>query len=826
MNHWSSIKVEGMYIMKMNNNESNFKGSNAFSNTNSTFNSGAPVPVTIYWDIENCSVPNNMRAYEVVVAIRNYGSSIGVVRNISCFANLMNLSTNFRNDLQLSGVLLVDVPSGKPQASDMAFLVEFLKLACDCPPPHHIILISGDRDFSTVLHVLSMRGYQVTLIHSSNALPVLKSAANVAIEWRKFLSDFSSSTSKLPDVVDNAVHPPENNGNNQHATQDSAKKKKKKATKPETPPQPSPAKPKSTAPPKKVTPDTTKSIFESGKFMELMKKVMKTCKRDYFLPTESAVQGTLRRLLVTTLHAELTPSLWNEALNRMMTDSTFSISGTAPHRIIYMGNDKFRGVDPNSPSGVYGEEVWDALAQFIKEVHPIKKQGRYGMACFIKEKGPSTIKKLKLGQITELVQLAIDKLWMKHHKGFVETTDGSSIHSQINSSHVSVVHDLMAIILECVRFITSKKNRVQIGSLSGHLKTLGHLQTLKQNGGLRKFLEGFPFFELQTDSQHGTYVSVQVGLLDDMKDSQILQIIREKLATVSHVAETDTSHYVNFNNTLHGIFANLTTNNSYDTVHSEQQTLNSIKFPVYIGNLPFDLDLSQLVKFVCSENGIIVENVILFTTQSGKSKGLAVIECIDSDNQQKALATLNGRLLLGRALLAYPKLQQVKTASKKLADNNNNNVHDKKQDPNNNNQTKKSPASQDSIQQKPKPKGNDLPSDTEMQKYLQSLQLPSYSSLFTSNSHQSSGFNNGLFSHLPEATFEPNTSSEFYDSEESDSDLIQFDDNTEIVFADSFDLDTNSNLLTELENGFLDDFDDESSESVNHPVTVPQAINI
>lgn len=138
--------------------------------------------------------------------------------------------------------------------------------------------------------------------------------------------------------------------------------------------------------------------------------------------------------------------------------------------ILLISADKFRGVDPNTPSGVYGDEVWDALAQFIKDIHPIKKQGRYGMACFIKEKGPNTIKKLKLGQITELVQLAIDKSWMKHHKGFVETTDGSAILPQSPSSHVSVVHDLMAIILECVRFITSKKNRVQIGKTSYLMK--------------------------------------------------------------------------------------------------------------------------------------------------------------------------------------------------------------------------------------------------------------------------------------------------------------------------------------------------------------------
>lgn len=67
--------------------------------------------------------------------------------------------------MQESGVLLHDV-TRKANSSDLAILVELLKLVIDNKPPHCIILISGDRDFANVISTLTARKYQVFLIHS------------------------------------------------------------------------------------------------------------------------------------------------------------------------------------------------------------------------------------------------------------------------------------------------------------------------------------------------------------------------------------------------------------------------------------------------------------------------------------------------------------------------------------------------------------------------------------------------------------------------------------------------------------------------------------
>lgn len=77
----------------------------------------------------------------------------------------MSLKEELRADMQESGVLLHDV-TRKANSSDLAILVELLKLVIDNKPPHCIILISGDRDFANVISTLTARKYQVFLIHS------------------------------------------------------------------------------------------------------------------------------------------------------------------------------------------------------------------------------------------------------------------------------------------------------------------------------------------------------------------------------------------------------------------------------------------------------------------------------------------------------------------------------------------------------------------------------------------------------------------------------------------------------------------------------------
>jgi hypothetical protein len=76
-----------------------------------------------------------------------------------------------RAEMQESGVLLHDV-TRKANSSDLAILVELLKLVIDNKPPHCIILISGDRDFANVISTLTARKYQVFLIHSPQVLSI------------------------------------------------------------------------------------------------------------------------------------------------------------------------------------------------------------------------------------------------------------------------------------------------------------------------------------------------------------------------------------------------------------------------------------------------------------------------------------------------------------------------------------------------------------------------------------------------------------------------------------------------------------------------------
>ena len=107
--------------------------------------------------------------------------------------------------MQESGVLLHDIVTSKANSSDLAILVEILKVVIDNKPPHCIILISGDRDFANVISTLTFRKYNVVLIyspqvclyiHSSSvhsinntfqASAVLRNAATESVSWNDLL---------------------------------------------------------------------------------------------------------------------------------------------------------------------------------------------------------------------------------------------------------------------------------------------------------------------------------------------------------------------------------------------------------------------------------------------------------------------------------------------------------------------------------------------------------------------------------------------------------------------------------------------------------------
>jgi hypothetical protein len=55
--------------------------------------------------------------------------------------------------------------------------------ALDNPPPSSIMLISGNVNFSTALHILGQRGYSIILVTPKDALAALTNAAKFVWDW-------------------------------------------------------------------------------------------------------------------------------------------------------------------------------------------------------------------------------------------------------------------------------------------------------------------------------------------------------------------------------------------------------------------------------------------------------------------------------------------------------------------------------------------------------------------------------------------------------------------------------------------------------------------
>ncbi len=105
--------------------------------------------------------------------------------------------------------------AGGKDSTDRALLVDLILWTVEHPPPAHLFLISGDRDFSDMLHRLRMKNYNILLACPSGGVvsPALLGAATHVWRWNSLVRGeglqgaFSSLDPKPPDMT-----PPQNNG--------------------------------------------------------------------------------------------------------------------------------------------------------------------------------------------------------------------------------------------------------------------------------------------------------------------------------------------------------------------------------------------------------------------------------------------------------------------------------------------------------------------------------------------------------------------------------------------------------------------------------------
>lgn len=80
-------------------------------------------------------------------------------------------------------LMCVDALTGVEDASGKKILMDMLFWALDNPPPATFMLISGDIDFSSALHQLRMRRYNILLAQPQNGSVLLVHAARTVWLW-------------------------------------------------------------------------------------------------------------------------------------------------------------------------------------------------------------------------------------------------------------------------------------------------------------------------------------------------------------------------------------------------------------------------------------------------------------------------------------------------------------------------------------------------------------------------------------------------------------------------------------------------------------------
>ncbi|XP_043698287.1 uncharacterized protein LOC122649008 [Telopea speciosissima] len=143
------------------------------------------VKVSVWWDFENCSVPSGTNVFKVTQRIMSALRANGMKGpvTITAFGDVMQISRSNQEALSSTGVCLNHIPHGGKNSADRSLLIDLVHWVSQNPPPAHLFLISGDRDFANVLHRLRMNNYNILLASTDSAPGVLCSAASIMWQW-------------------------------------------------------------------------------------------------------------------------------------------------------------------------------------------------------------------------------------------------------------------------------------------------------------------------------------------------------------------------------------------------------------------------------------------------------------------------------------------------------------------------------------------------------------------------------------------------------------------------------------------------------------------
>lgn len=170
--------------------------------------------VGVFWDLNKCGVEDvemgEGKAEATVDASHIVPNIVKVLRSsgffgpisIRAYGNTRSFSNHrVTQALLATGVDLHHVPGG---INDLwkHLILDLLLWVRENSSPAHVLLISGNKEYSSVLHKLHMRGYDVLLAHPEGDMSRhLLSAASKVWVWDKMIRGTEVSTSQLTSNV-------------------------------------------------------------------------------------------------------------------------------------------------------------------------------------------------------------------------------------------------------------------------------------------------------------------------------------------------------------------------------------------------------------------------------------------------------------------------------------------------------------------------------------------------------------------------------------------------------------------------------------------------
>ncbi|XP_056122007.1 meiosis regulator and mRNA stability factor 1 isoform X3 [Rhinichthys klamathensis goyatoka] len=165
-------------------------------------------PIGVFWDIENCAVPSGRSAATLVQRLRERFFQGHREAEFICVCDINKENKAVIQELNNCQVTVAHINATAKNAADDKLRQSLRRFADTHAAPATVIVVSSDVNFASELSDLRHRhGFQVILVHKSQASPALLQHAHLRVAFEEFVSDLPPGMIVKAQIVCGATRP-------------------------------------------------------------------------------------------------------------------------------------------------------------------------------------------------------------------------------------------------------------------------------------------------------------------------------------------------------------------------------------------------------------------------------------------------------------------------------------------------------------------------------------------------------------------------------------------------------------------------------------------